>query len=258
VADLLNGYGFAQQAEAAYKAFIAAGPKQPERVLVLAQFLARQGRISDAMGILKQAWSTCRPEQVAVAALLLYNAPSADEIQRRQIEAWVAEAIQKRPEASGLSTRLGAIWIRQGRFDEAESMFRRILKSEPDNTETLNNLAWLLALRDRAKARDAYELITRAIHLQGASSSLADTRAVVLIQLGKTDAAVQELEAIQKRSPGNPSLAFHLAWAYQAKGQIDEARLELARSEKLGLKPDVLDPLERQIFVQVRKALFPG
>ncbi len=45
VADLLNRYGFAKEAEAAYKAFIARDPKQPERALALAQFLARQDRV---------------------------------------------------------------------------------------------------------------------------------------------------------------------------------------------------------------------
>ena len=64
VADLLNRYGFAKEAEAAYKAFVVRDPKQPERVLALAQFLARQDRVSEAMEILKKAWTTCRPERV--------------------------------------------------------------------------------------------------------------------------------------------------------------------------------------------------
>ena len=52
------------------------------------------------MEILKKAWTTCRPEAVAAAALALFDAPSADEAQRRQVEAWVAEAVRRRPEAS--------------------------------------------------------------------------------------------------------------------------------------------------------------
>ena len=61
VADLLNRYGFANEAELAYKAFAARNPSQPERSLALAQFLARQDRPAEAIGILKKAWSTCRP-----------------------------------------------------------------------------------------------------------------------------------------------------------------------------------------------------
>ena len=75
MADLLSRYGFVKEAETAYKAFIARDPKQPERVLALAQFLARQDRVAEAMEILKKAWSTCRPEQVAIAALLALRRP---------------------------------------------------------------------------------------------------------------------------------------------------------------------------------------
>ena len=75
VADLLNRYGFAKEAEAAYKAFIARDPKQPERILALAQFLARQDRVAEAMGILKKAWSTCRPEQVAAVCFGALRCP---------------------------------------------------------------------------------------------------------------------------------------------------------------------------------------
>ena len=58
VADLLNRYGFVREAEEAYKAFIAREPKQPERALSLAAFLASHDRITEATEILKRAWST--------------------------------------------------------------------------------------------------------------------------------------------------------------------------------------------------------
>jgi tetratricopeptide (TPR) repeat protein len=258
VADLLNGYGFAQQAEAAYKAFIAAGPKQPERVLVLARFLARQGRVTEAMGLFKQAWSTCRPEQVATAALSVFDVPSADESQRRQVEAWVAEAVRRQPDSALLAARLATIFIRQGRFDEAEQLSRGILAKHPDNVGALNSLAWLLSFRDSTKAREAVQLINRATQILGENPSLADTRAVARIQSGQVDRAVEDLVAIRKNAPTNPSFAFHLAWAYQVKGQIDRARTELFEAEKLGLKPGALDPLELAVFQRLRKELHPG
>ena len=72
VAGLLDRFGFAGEAEAAYKAFIARKPGEPERVLALASFLARQDRTKEAVAILDQAWKTCRPEAVAsdIAAAL--------------------------------------------------------------------------------------------------------------------------------------------------------------------------------------------
>src|SRR5262249_26771807 len=114
VAELLNRYGFAKEAEEAYKAYVARDPSQPERSLVLVQFLVSQERAPEAMAILKKAWSTCRPEEVAAAALPLYHAASAGEAEKRQTEAWVGEALKKQPNAVGLRVKLGTIWLRQG------------------------------------------------------------------------------------------------------------------------------------------------
>jgi tetratricopeptide (TPR) repeat protein len=258
VADLLSRYGFAKEAETAYKAFIAREPKQPERSLALARFLARQDRAPEAMAILEQAWTTCRPEPVATLALSLYDAPSAGQAERRQIEAWIAEAVRRQPDADLLASKLGVLYIRQGRSDEAEALLRRVVASHPDNTDALNNLAWLLSPRGAGGANEALALINRAISIEGETPSLADTRAVARIQLGQVDRALEELRTIRKRVPQNPSFALHLAWAYLAKGRTVEARAELHEAERLGLEPRALDPLELAVFQRLRKELPAG
>jgi tetratricopeptide (TPR) repeat protein len=250
VANLLNRFGFANEAEEAYKAFAAHNASQPERSLALAQFLGRQDRVRDAMDILKKAWSTCRPEQVAAAALVVFDAPSAGKAEKRQIEAWVAAAVQKRPNATILASKLGVIRVHQGQFGEAEALFRRVLTSDPDNTDALNNLAWLLALRDRGKAQEALELINHAIVVQGAVPFLVDTRAVVLIRAGQLDRALFDLDRARTMAPRKPSLALHLAWAYQAKGKTNEARRAFQQAKDLGWKLASSDPLERSLIKQ--------
>jgi len=258
VADLLDRYGFAKEAEEAYKAFVARDPRQPERGLVLAQFLARKDRVVEAMAILKKAWSTCRPDQVATVALLLYDAPSAGDGEKRQIEIWVLEAARKRPDSIRLACKLGVLRIRQGRFDEAEGLFRRLLASDPNDAEALNNLAWLLALRDESKAKEALTLINRAVDVQGPLSSLIDTRAVVLIRAGQLDQALKELGDARARDPRNPSLSLHLAWVLQKKGNSQEAKTALLKADECGLKNHGLDPLEGAIVLKLRHDLFPG
>ena len=111
----------------------------------------------------------------------------------------------------------------------------------------MNNLAWLISLRDSGKAQEAIALIDRAIEVRGESPSLTDTRTVARIQLGQVDRAVEDLLAVRKQSPRNPSFALHLAWAYHARGQTDGAE-QVQEAEKLGLKASRLDPLELAIF----------
>ena len=255
IADLFYRYGFAREAEAAYKGLMAREPGQPDGPLALAVFLARQDRISEAIEILKKAWSTFPPERVAAASLSLYDAPSVNDAQRRQVEAWCAEAARRKPDAIGLAVKLGVICMRQGRFDEADAIFHRILSSDPDHVEALNDLAWLLCLRDGRKTKEALELIDRAIDLQGRISTLVDTRAVACIRDGQIDRAVKDLKRAQEVDPKKRSLAVHLAWAYHAQGKIDEARQALQEAEKLGWKPENSDALERPFIDSLRRVL---
>ncbi len=258
VADLLNRYGFAKEAEAAYKAFIAREPRQPERSLALAQFLTSQDRVPEAMDILKKAWSTCRPQQVATIALSLYDASSAGDGDKLQVEAWVAEVARKRPEAVELAAKLGILWIREGRLDQAEGLYRQLLAANPGHADALNSLAWLLVMREQPKIDEALQLIERALAAEGTDPRLMDTRAVALIRAGRLDQAIEQLSAALSQDPGRPSLALHLAWALEAKGNREAARKEFRKAEELGLKAQSLDPYERATVRRLRQELFPG
>ena len=255
VADLLNRYGFAKEAEAAYKAFVARDPRQPERSSPSAQFLGRQDRVTEAMAILKKAWTTCRPEQVAAAALPVFDAPSAGEAEKRQIEAWVAEAVRKRPDVVSLKMRLGLVWVWQGRGDEAAELFRRLLADSPDDADVLNNLAWLLALRDQAKANEALALINHAIDVRGTVPALVDTRAIVLIRAGQFDRALADLGRARAAEPSNPNFALHQAWAYHATGRTYDARKAFQQAQELGWEITKSDPLERSFMEKLRQDL---
>ena len=224
VADLLNRYGFAKQAEAAYKVFVAGDPRQPTRSLVLADFLARQGRHQEAAAILRAAWKTCPHESVAIAGLAVYASASADESLKREAVNWLIAAADERPDLSGLTVKLAFISLHDGRFDEAEQLNRRALASDPENAEALNNLAWLLALRNNDKTPEALQLINRAIELHGANPSLLDTRAVALIRAGQGELAIKDLGEARAQNPQSVNYAVHLAWAYETAGRLDEAR----------------------------------
>jgi tetratricopeptide (TPR) repeat protein len=255
VADLLSRHGFAKQAESAYRAFAARDPGQPERSLALAQFLARQDRVPEAMGILREAWSTCRPEQVAAAALPVYGAPTANEVQKRQVKAWVAEAIQKRPEAAFLAPKLGTILYLERRFDEAEAIFRQAVARSPDDAESLNALAWELAMRDPGRPEEALGFINHAIELRGKLPRLVDTRGVVLIRARRYEQAIEELREARAGDPADAGYAFHLAWALQAAGRTEEARKVFREAEQLGLKSQPNDPLLQQALDTLRQTL---
>jgi tetratricopeptide (TPR) repeat protein len=258
VADLFYRYGFAKEAEETYRAVVARAPRQPEGPLALSIFLARQDRVSEAMEILKKAWDTfpLARERVAYSSLALYSAPSATDKDRSQVESWCVQATQGKSDALLLSAKLGVIWIDRGRFGQAETIFRRVLSSQPDNVEALNDLAWLLSLRrDEPNLSEALELINSAIGVAGPASSLIDTRAVVQIRSGKLAEAVTELTQARAREPKDASLARHLAWAFQIQGKKDQAREALRQARDLGWKVEKCDPLERPFMEKLQGQL---
>ncbi len=259
VAELLDQFGLASEAETAYKAFAARDPAQSERSLPLAAFLARHDRPKEAIALLDQASKTCRPEAVAATALPLYVAKSADHEVRRRVETWVAEAIQKSPAAAGwLRTKLANIYCMEERYDEAEALYRRALAGDPNNIETLTNLAWELALRDPTNPRKALDLVNRAIKRAGRTTELVSTRAVALIKAGDVNQAVDELRTAQASDPKDPGLALHLAWAYEQKGKTDLAKKAFAQAEEHGLSPEKTGPFERGVIDRLRKKLTGG
>ena len=111
-----------------------------------------------AMEELSRARSTCGPERFVSAAVSLYEALSVDEGQSRLAESWIADSMQKRPELVAFTTPVAALWLQHGRLGEAESLLRRIIAVAPGDVSTLNNLAWLLAMRNPPKVDDASRL----------------------------------------------------------------------------------------------------
>ena len=97
VAGLFDRLGFAKEAEAAYKSFIARKPNEPERALSLASFLARQDRTKEAVAILDQAVEDLpsRGGGGGVTAALCRTLHRREL--RRRVEAWVSAAIKASP-----------------------------------------------------------------------------------------------------------------------------------------------------------------
>ncbi len=164
-------------------------------------------------------------------------------------------AIQEGLEADRLEPKLGTVLYLEGRFDEAEAIYRKVLDRHPDDAESLNDLAWMLAMRDPSKAEEALGLINRAINFHGNVPSLVNTRAVVLIRGNRVDQALEDLRVAKAGDPANPNYPFHLAWALLAGGDSGSARKEFREAERLGLNAKVKDPLSRGVLERLRQTL---
>ena len=119
---------------------------------------------------------------------------------------------------------------------------------------SLNNLAWLMALREDKPSGEALHLINLAIKRKGPLPELLDTRGIVYLKSGDVKHAIEDLK---QAVTGAPTAAkyFHLAQAYLAAKQKDEAKENLVKAIAAGLTPEGLHPLEAAAHRQVLDAL---
>ena len=73
---------------------------------------------------------------------------------------------------------LGNALVGMGKLAEAEDAYRAGQKQMPDNTEVLNNLAWLLYTRKKALP-EAEKLAARAVSLEPGRAAFKDTLAAI-------------------------------------------------------------------------------
>lgn len=262
--SLLEELEDAAAAESVFRR-LADAPGQPENRLVLAAFLARHDRLPEALDLCEAARGSCPTESVAVVSVaalsaarwheapgrrmaVQYSAPWDDK-QGRRVEAWLEEVVAKDTRQNAVRSALAALRSLQGRYADAEALYRDILRDNPDDPLASNNLAWLLAM-SKDRSRQALDLLTHAEELTGPLPELMETRAVVHLSRDEAEPAVSLLEEVIAENPG-PVAYFHLARAYRMAGHRDEALEALSKARDLGLRPARLHPQERAILEQM-------
>ena len=235
VARLMEDLGFPKAADRVFERYaeLDVGGMQAR-----VEFLGRQGRAEEALDLLEANWEALSLERalaVGVHVLRTQVDDATAAVVAGRMGPWIDKA--KRLDPGSVVVRLIEAELRtlQGRPSEAEGIYRDLLASrtltKPQAAIVSNNLAFHLA--KPGTATEAGELIDAAIAELGPLPDLLDTRGLVRLAKGETEAAVADLrEAVLA-----PSAAkyLHLAAAELAAGDELAARksLSAARREKL-------------------------
>jgi tetratricopeptide (TPR) repeat protein len=136
--------------------------------------------------------------------------------------------------------------LKEGRPDEGIQLLRKVTKLHPNNALAWNNLAATLASQ-WGQTQTALDCINRAIDVAGQNiPTLLDTKAMILLELGKPQEALGLLEeAIKSPNGSDPRFYLHLSMAYEHTGAIADARNALEKSHSLGLSEAYLTSLEK-------------
>ncbi|RLT09660.1 MAG: hypothetical protein DWI24_09575 [Planctomycetota bacterium] len=110
------------------------------------------------------------------------------------------QLLKRSPDDIGVNNDLGYLYADQGkRLEEAESMIRKAVAEEPDNSAYLDSLGWVLY--KRGKAEEALKYLEKAIVIARRSSpdgTLFDHIGDVLFRLKKFDRAKEAWIEAQK------------------------------------------------------------
>jgi Flp pilus assembly protein TadD len=125
-----------------------------------------------------------------------------------------------------------ALCDRAGDQKGAEDLYRRGLKIKPDQPEALNNLAYLILLRN-GDLNEAKRMIARAVELAPSNASFYDTLGRVQNKLGERDAAIASFKKAIAIEPNNLEALIGLATAFTDAGKRDAAAALLPQIDTL-------------------------
>ena len=175
-----------------------------------------------------------KPIEEATVVAMFMNNRAAEALARDEAEQaywWARAGMLADPGFTGVVNTLGVVYQRSGHADAAVQVFRELLRSQPNHTQALNNLALLLepeppyhwfvqgqaALR-RGDARTARDFFAREVARADYSSEFHYWLAVAHFQLGEQQAAQHHLERAQALSTSRDErdlYAAKLAWLNQ-------------------------------------------
>ncbi len=124
--------------------------------------------------------------------------------------------------ALGLAVELDS----SGKIDQARGAYEDVLRIDPENTQALNNLAYIKA--DEGVDLDlALGYAQRALRHAPNDPGISDTLGLIYIRKKLTGQAVQVLRDLVNREPSNPSFHMHLGMALYDAGEKQQAKKEL-------------------------------
>jgi cellulose synthase operon protein C len=217
--------------------------KGPYPELLLADFLGRQDRRDEALALCAQVGATAPPRLVIAVALGVLTGVSKDDPRLSKVEQWIHDAVaSKGDRLAALTEQLAVLRDFQGRFADAEHLYRQALQQDPRSERGLNNLAYLLALE--GKSDEALQLVQQRMQLTGPFGAALDTRATVFLAQGQYREAIQDLWA-SVATDATATRYYHLAVAYDMGGNQQDARKALGDAKRLGFQVQRLHLLEQ-------------
>ncbi|MFN9373535.1 MAG: tetratricopeptide repeat protein [Planctomycetaceae bacterium] len=220
--------------------------------LRLATIVGQQGGLNEALTAWMAQAGAFPAETAESITRVLAAQPDNLEWQRMVARfLWqVARADGLTPRQTPLLLLLAEFHMAPAQIARAIEVYEQVLRLEPNSAAVLNNLAYAEAFSEDRREL-ALRHIDAAIATDGPRRQYLDTRALVLLQLGRCDEARRELEHLTALVR-SPQYSLHLAMAQHRLDNHDGAREALRQSREQGFDPAELSALEQPWFEELR------
>ncbi len=201
-----------------------------------ASLLARQGRLSEAVELIRRAPEAS--DEDGRAKLLAEVALLRDARQWTQAIAVLKRANERFKDDPDLLYEQSMMEEKLDHIDEMERLLRRVIELRPDHEHAHNALGFSLADRG-LRLPEAKALIVRALELAPGEPFITDSLGWVEYRMGNLDEAIKQLKRAYQSRP-DPEIAAHLGEVLWVNGQHEEARRILREGKSRDQANDVL------------------
>jgi tetratricopeptide (TPR) repeat protein len=141
-----------------------------------------------------------------------------------------AEKLATRPEEKEyIHFILGSVYERQKKYEQAEQAFRQVLQMDPNNSQTLNYLGYMMADRN-THLEEALNLIKHAVELDPQNGAYLDSLGWAYFRLGRYEEAEASLRRAAAKTPNDATVQDHLAELYAKTGKLKLAEMHWERA----------------------------
>jgi tetratricopeptide (TPR) repeat protein len=219
LAEYQQRAGLLREAAASYSVALAAQPNN--RTLKVARLQALYGakEYAQAAALAGEARRQ-HPDDVRFAQL---QARALFDAGDRSAGIAVAEAAAKAfPKDNRTQLALADLYGEAGRDNDKERVLRQVLASNPSDAPTLNTLGYLLAVRGE-KLDEAITLVRKALDTDPNNGAYLDSLGWAYFRRGDLGEAQKYLAAAAERMPDNSEILDHLGDVHARRGQLQDA-----------------------------------
>jgi cellulose synthase operon protein C len=217
--------GDAPKAEARARQIIAKYPKSGAGHALLGDIAMSRQQPAAALAAFRQAHLL---EQSTESLLRVHKSMvRADPAGATQLaEQW----LRARPRDTAVRRVLADGYARAGNLAAARAAYEAIIRTQPDDAESLNNLAQVLILSNDPGAQKMAE---SALQKQPGAAHIIGTTGWAAHKAGQDDRALQLLRDARLRDPNNPDTRYYLGAVLASVGRNTEAKDELQAALKV-------------------------